>query len=206
MSRKTLEELGSNWHKLFEYLTETGTYVETKEDNNLFEECLSINVYVTCQIVIYCRTVLQTDVILSSKVCVAIASHLSGLDFGKAFYEKVLLTPGDMHFIFTTLKNTAPYKSKLTSAMKKGFKSKIESLTAEEVLSYRYYLIDIINLTHPISSNPKQIYNLRGKDYYALDIVMQGIEVPEVKFPKVLKNTLEVSPEEHFQNIINIKL
>lgn len=73
---------------------------------------------------------------------------------------------------------------KLSNAMKKGFKSVLESLDNYSLLKYKSNLIDLINLVHPNpKANPKQIVslNLETLDMQepipTLDAIMRGLPI-----------------------------
>lgn len=66
---------------------------------------------------------------------------------------------------------------KLTNAMKKGFKSALESLDSYSLLKYKSSLIDVINLVHPSSKASEQFVLVEGKETYTLDAIMKGLNV-----------------------------
>ena len=67
--------------------------------------------------------------------------------------------------------------TKLTNAMKKGFKAAIESYDSYQLLKYKSTLIDVINLVHPKSSDSQATVKVDGEDMYTIDAIMQGKNV-----------------------------
>jgi polyhydroxyalkanoate synthesis regulator phasin len=67
--------------------------------------------------------------------------------------------------------------TKLTNAMKKGFKSAIESLDTYSLLKYKSSLIDVINLVHPKGSESGATVKVDGEDVYTIDAIMRGLSV-----------------------------
>lgn len=67
--------------------------------------------------------------------------------------------------------------TKLTNAMKKGFKVAIESYDSYQLLKYKSSLIDVINLVHPKSSASQATVKIDGEDMYTIDAIMQGKNV-----------------------------
>lgn len=82
-----------------------------------------------------------------------LAAHLSGNDWAKTFYDKIVYRPDDMMeiaaYYFANGGKTLP------NAMKKGFAKAFDRFDAYQLAKYRneqksVKLVDIVNLVHPI--------------------------------------------------------
>ena len=170
-----------------------------KELQTLIDQCAKEDLYLTCQCIVYSRCLGEGMRTISHASSVFIAPYISGQEYSKRFYglwnkkeQKggVIFRPDDMAEILqgyialngqikqtVTLVNGVPQSSetstsgpKLSNAMKKGFKSVLESLDSYSLLKYKSKLIDIINLVHPspklstakIEYNGEQHYNLKS--------------------------------------------
>lgn len=186
------------------YRTDKQTLVELE---SLIKECATENLYLTCQCIVYSRCLGEGMRTISHAASVFIAPHLSGQEFGKRFYGLwnkkeskggVIFRPDDMSEIIagfvalngeyktTTVVNhrTGETSSevnvsgtKLTNAMKKGFKDALESMDSYSLLKYKSKLIDVINLTHPSGEKSGAIVKYEDKDVYTLDAIMRGYNV-----------------------------
>jgi hypothetical protein len=81
-----------------------------------------------------------------------LASRLSGKEYGARFYKKVSVRPDDMSEILAYYFSKG--NKKIANAMKKGFKSKLESMDPYLIDKYKMTkksisLVDLVNLTHP---------------------------------------------------------
>ena len=66
---------------------------------------------------------------------------------------------------------------KLSNAMKKGFKSALESLDTYSLLKYKSNLIDLINLVHPSPKLSKATVEYNGEKVSTIDAIMKGYNV-----------------------------
>ena len=177
-----------------------------KELQTLIDQCAKEDLYLTCQCIVYSRCIGEGMRTISHASSVFIAPYISGQEYSKRFYglwnkkeQKggVIFRPDDMAEILqgyialngqikqtVTLVNGVPQSSetstsgpKLSNAMKKGFKSVLESLDSYSLLKYKSKLIDIINLVHPSPrlSTAKIKYN--GEQVSTIDAVMKGYNV-----------------------------
>jgi len=147
---------------------------------------------------------------------VFIAPFISGLEWSKRFYGPwdkknkkggVIRRPDDMEEIMqgyiaingevetTSITNskgtsikTSIKGTKLTNAMKKGFKAAIESYDSYQLLKYKSSLIDIINLVHPKPADSQATVKVDGEDVYTIDAIIKGMNVQA--------NTWEVNQSE----------
>lgn len=94
----------------------------------------------------------------SSHVLAAdLANRVSGTDWGSRFYKNVSVRPDDMSEIlgyYLNVKRKDEKTKKITNAMKKGFRSKLESMDPYLIDKYKMpnreiSLIDLVNLFHP---------------------------------------------------------
>ena len=177
-----------------------------KELQTLIDQCAKEDLYLTCQCIVYSRCLGEGMRTISHASSVFIAPYISGQEYSKRFYglwnkkeQKggVIFRPDDMAEILqgyialngqikqtVTLVNGVPQSSetstsgpKLSNAMKKGFKSVLESLDSYSLLKYKSKLIDIINLVHPSPrlSTAKIEYN--GEQVSTIDAIMKGYNV-----------------------------
>lgn len=177
-----------------------------KELQTLIDQCAKEDLYLTCQCIVYSRCIGEGMRTISHASSIFIAPYISGQEYSKRFYglwnkkeQKggVIFRPDDMAEILqgyialnrqikqtVTLVNGVPQSSetstsgpKLSNAMKKGFKSVLESLDSYSLLKYKSKLIDIINLVHPSPklSTAKIEYN--GEQVSTIDAIMKGYNV-----------------------------
>lgn len=177
-----------------------------KELQTLIDQCAKEDLYLTCQCIVYSRCIGEGMRTISHASSVFIAPYISGQEYSKRFYglwnkkeQKggVIFRPDDMAEILqgyialngqikqtVTLVNGVSQSSetstsgpKLSNAMKKGFKSVLESLDSYSLLKYKSKLIDIINLVHPSPklSTAKIEYN--GEQVSTIDAIMKGYNV-----------------------------
>lgn len=185
----------SKWHRLLSmlntlklepqyYRSQTTTLVEL---SHLIKECALEDLYFTCQCIVYSRCLGEGMRTISHAASVFIAPYISGQTYAQRFYglwnkkEKqggVIYRPDDMLGItegFNALNSDK--NTKLTNAMKKGFKSALETLDGYSLLKYKNKLIDIINLTHPSSEKSGATVEFEGETVYVLDAIMKGLSV-----------------------------
>ena len=177
-----------------------------KELQTLIDNCAKEDLYLTCQCIVYSRCLGEGMRTISHASSVFIAPYISGQEYSKRFYglwnkkeQKggVIFRPDDMAEILqgyialngqikqtVTLVNGVPQSSetstsgpKLTNAMKKGFKSALESLDSYSLLKYKSNLIDIINLVHPSPKLSKATVEYNGEKVSTIDAIMKGYNV-----------------------------
>lgn len=171
----------------------------------LIKECATEDLYFTCQCIVYSRCLGEGMRTISHAASVFIAPYISGQEYSKRFYGPwdkknkrggVVFRPDDMAEIIagfvalngeykTTTVTTSQGSTttvditgtKLTNAMKKGFKSAIESYDSYQLLKYKSTLIDVINLVHPKPSESQATVKVNGEDVYTIDAIMRGMNV-----------------------------
>ena len=169
------------------------------------KECATEDLYFTCQCIVYSRCLGEGMRTISHAASVFIAPYISGQEYSKRFYGPwdkknkrggVIFRPDDMAEIIagfvalngeykTTTVTTSQGSTttvditgtKLTNAMKKGFKSAIESYDSYQLLKYKSTLIDVINLVHPKPSESQATVKVNGEDVYTIDAIMRGMNV-----------------------------
>lgn len=171
----------------------------------LIDECAKEDLYLTCQCIVYSRCLGEGMRTISHAASAVIAPYISGQEYSKRFYglwnkkeQKggVIFRPDDMSEILqgyvalngqvetTTVetKNSVTQTSavkgpKLSNAMKKGFKSVLETIDTYSLLKYKSNLIDIINLVHPSPTLSKAKVEYKGEQVSTLDAIMRGYNV-----------------------------
>jgi len=195
------------------YRTEQKTL---KELQDLIKLCATQDLYFTCQCIVYSRCLGEGMRTISHAAAVFVAPYISGQEYSKRFYGPwdkkkkrggLIYRPDDMSEIIsgfvalngeyktttiTTKEGTSTTVdisgTKLTNAMKKGFKAAIESYDTYSLLKYKSSLIDVINLVHPKPSESQATVKVEGEDVYTIDAIMRGMNV--------LAETWEVSQGE----------
>ena len=181
------------------YRSVTGT-VQTLQ--KLIAQCAKEDLYLTCQCIVYSRCLGEGMRTVNQAAAVFIAPYISGQEYSKRFYglwdkkgQKggVVFRPDDMAEILqgyaainarpetVTTKNSITHKlagPKLSNAMKKGFKTTLESLDEYSLLKYKSSLIDVINLVHPSSEKSTAVSTLENGDTMkTIDAIMKGFPV-----------------------------
>lgn len=103
------------------------------------------------QAAIYARTQFGMRSI-THVVASELAKHLSGIEWAKDFYDKIVYRPDDMMEI---LSYHAANNGKIPNSIKKGFAKAFDKFDKYTLAKYRgeskgYKLVDIVNLVHPI--------------------------------------------------------
>ena len=177
-----------------------------KELQALIDNCAKEDLYLTCQCIVYSRCLGEGMRTISHASSVFIAPYISGQEYSKRFYNLwnkkeqkggVIFRPDDMAEILAgyialngqiqqtvTTVNGVPVSNdvktsgpKLSNAMKKGFKSALESLDTYSLLKYKSNLIDIINLVHPSPKLSKATVEYNGEKVSTIDAIMKGYNV-----------------------------
>ena len=177
-----------------------------KELQTLIDQCAKEDLYLTCQCIVYSRCIGEGMRTISHASSVFIAPYISGQEYSKRFYglwnkkeQKggVIFRPDDMAEILAgyialngqvqqtvTTVDGVPVSNdvktsgpKLSNAMKKGFKSALESLDTYSLLKYKSNLIDIINLVHPSPKLSRATVEYNGEKISTIDAIMKGYNV-----------------------------
>lgn len=177
-----------------------------KELQTLIDSCAKEDLYLTCQCIVYSRCLGEGMRTISHASSVFIAPYISGQEYSKRFYglwnkkeQKggVIFRPDDMSEILqgyvalngqvartVTMINGVPQTDtqtvsgpKLSNAMKKGFKSALESLDSYSLLKYKSNLIDLINLVHPSPKLSRATVEYNGEQVSTINAIMKGYNV-----------------------------
>ena len=177
-----------------------------KELQTLIDNCAKEDLYLTCQCIVYSRCLGEGMRTISHASSVFIAPYISGQGYSKRFYNLwnkkeqkggVIFRPDDMAEILAgyialngqvqqtvTTVNGVPVSNdvktsgpKLSNAMKKGFKSALESLDTYSLLKYKSNLIDLINLVHPSPKLSRATVEYNGEKISTIDAIMKGYNV-----------------------------
>lgn len=171
----------------------------------VIKECAEEDLYFTCQCIVYSRNVGEGMRTISHAAGVFIAPYISGQEYSKRFYGPwdkknkkggLIARPDDMSEIIagfvalngksetTTVTNsegttssTITKGTKLTNAMKKGFRDAIESFDNYRLLKYKSSLIDVVNLVHPRVKESQAFVKVNGEEVYTIDAIMKGMNV-----------------------------
>lgn len=94
---------------------------------------------------------------ISHVIASELASRISGQEWAKDFYDKIVVRLDDMTEIMAYYleNNTNKSKPKFTNSMKKGFASAFDRYNGYHIAKYRgdgkeVKLVDIVNLVHPV--------------------------------------------------------
>ena len=127
---------------------------------------------------------------VSHLVSALLAKYVSGTDWGKRFYNRIVVRPDDMSEIVSAYANLNGMGlndlKKIPNSIKKGFKEALERLDAYQIDKYKMNsrqvkLIDLVNLLHP---SPTQ---KNGEAYKRL---MNGESLADLYESKVLEKEM----------------
>lgn len=89
-----------------------------------------------------------------------LTSQLAGFDWGKNFYDKVVVRPDDMTEILSyyLANKTDKNKPKFPNALKKGFATAFDKFDDYQISKYKMSnkevkLVDVVNIVHPIPTD-----------------------------------------------------
>ena len=187
------------WHKLLTmlntlkiedqfYKSAPQTVVDLKR---VVDECAKEDAYLVAQCIVYSRCVADGMRTVTQLASVFLSPHISGIDWSKRFYglwnkkEKkggMVYRPDDMVRIkeyFQAIHVKEDGKSlAIPNAMKKAFKTNLESLDSYAILKYKKGLIDIINLVHPKpNEKTSRMVEADGQTVEVLNAVIKGLKV-----------------------------
>lgn len=189
---ETQEKLKSNkWISLLIMLNTqklTDNYFETQQSviedlSMLIDQCAREDPYYTCQCIIYSKCQGTGMRAINNLAAAMISPYISGTEYSKRFYGPrniythtggIVTRPDDMYSIMKCF-SYLTQGTKLSNAMKKGFKAAIESYNSMQLIEHRTSLIDIINLVHPRSERKVFIEDNGVGEVYAIDAIMRGL-------------------------------
>lgn len=130
---------------------------ESETVNRILDKLKKVDPLFAAKLAVYTRN--EANMRSSSHlIAAAIAKKVSGSEWGKRFYNRIVVRPDDMSEIvsaYATL-NKMDLKSinKIPNSIKKGFKVALESLDAYQIDKYKMKkrnvtLVDLVRLFHP---------------------------------------------------------
>ena len=141
------------------FLSKEGSYYESSKEevNRILSLLDKIDPLFACKAAIYVRENGNMRSI-SHLLGAALAKYVSGTDWGKRFYNKIVVRPDDMSEIVSAYANLNGMGlndlKKIPNSIKKGFKEALERLDAYQIDKYKMQnrevsLIDLVRLFHP---------------------------------------------------------
>lgn len=173
------------------FLSKEGSYYESsnEEVKRILSLLDKIDPLFACKAAIYVRENGNMRSI-SHLLGAALANYISGQEYAKRFYNKLIVRPDDMSEIVSAYANLNGMGlndlKKIPNSIKKGFKEALERLDAYQIDKYKMNsrqvkLIDLVNLLHP---SPTQ---KNGEAYKRL---MNGESLADLYESKVLEKEM----------------
>lgn len=161
-------------------------YKNTDEQLRALQEAIEkVDPYFAAQAIIYSRCLGEGLRTVNQIAAALLTPYLRGKEWGKRFFSKWDKKAGRGGCIFR-LDDMVGIKSVyeqlagggvLANAMKKGFRSVLESSDAYQILKYKKAVIDLTNLVHPNISNCKGMVDVNGIQMVAIDALMRGLKI-----------------------------
>lgn len=148
---------------------------------------------------------------VSHLLAAELAPRISGEEWAKRFYTKILVRPDDMSEILSYYKNVMKQKA-VPNAMRKGFKSKLENLDPYLIDKYKMpgraiSLIDLVNLFRPKSTqkNAEAFKLLMTKDGKGIDKLYSSkiLEKEMSKAGTVSKEKVQEAKKEAIEAVLD---
>ena len=141
------------------FLSKEGSYYESsnEEVKRILSLLDKIDPLFACKAAIYVRENGNLRSI-SHLLGAALANYISGQEYAKRFYNKLIVRPDDMSEIVSAYANLNGMGlndvKKIPNSMKKGFKEALEGLDAYRIDKYKmktrsFSLVDLVRLFHP---------------------------------------------------------
>ena len=141
------------------FLSKEGSYYESsnEEVKRILSLLDKIDPLFACKAAIYVRENGNMRSI-SHLLGAALANYISGQEYAKRFYNKLIVRPDDMSEIMSAYANLNGMGlndvKKIPNSMKKGFKEALEGLDAYRIDKYKmktrsFSLVDLVRLFHP---------------------------------------------------------
>lgn len=141
------------------FLSKEGSYYESsnEEVKRILSLLDKIDPLFACKAAIYVRENGNMRSI-SHLLGAALANYISGQEYAKRFYNKLIVRPDDMSEIVSAYANLNGMGlndvKKIPNSMKKGFKEALEGLDAYRIDKYKmktrsFSLVDLVRLFHP---------------------------------------------------------
>lgn len=163
------------------YRTASQTLVDLK---SIIKECATIDAYLTAQCIVYSRVYGEGMRSINHVAAALIAPYIAGKAFAQRFYTfsdrstktgGTLFRPDDMKeiqsiFHYITGKT-------ITNAMRKGFKSALESMNSHGLLKYGKDMIDMIRLARPAATRSKATVKYNNESVKTIEALIKGYKV-----------------------------
>lgn len=141
------------------FLSKEGSYYESSDEEvkRILSLLDKIDPLFACKAAIYVRENGNMRSI-SHLLGAALANYISGQEYAKRFYNKLIVRPDDMSEIVSAYANLNGMGlndvKKIPNSMKKGFKEALEGLDAYRIDKYKmktrsFSLVDLVRLFHP---------------------------------------------------------
>lgn len=134
---------------------------ETEETKKIMGLLEKVDPLFSAKLAIYARTEGNMRSV-THLIAAYIAKFVSGTEWAKRFYNKIVIRPDDMAEILGCYQHLNKLDSlkKISNPIKKGFKTALERLDAYQIDKYRMAnreisLIDLVNMFHPSRSIQK---------------------------------------------------
>jgi 60 kDa SS-A/Ro ribonucleoprotein len=134
---------------------------------------------------------------VSHAMAAELAKYLSGEDYAKVFYDKIVIRPDDMMEILAYYDSNCGQK--IPNSIKKGFAKAFDKFDGYQLGKYRgenkeVKLVDVVNLVHPVP-------NERNKE--ALSALINGNLKNSKTWESMLSNAGQVAKDE--EDLSNLK-
>ena len=164
------------------------SYYESESEvlNRIKDNMAKCDPLFVAKLAVYTRN--EANMRSSSHVLAAeLAQRAAGQEWARRFYEKIIVRPDDMSEIVAYYKNIMK-QSKFSSAMRAGFKKRLEKLDAYLIDKYKMKnreisLIDLVNLFHPAS-------NKKNEKAFELLVKNNGKGIGELYASKILEKEM----------------
>ena len=165
-----------------------------------------VDTHFIAQLAIYTRTQANMRT-MSHFLAGELAARLSGKEYAKRFYDKIVVRPDDMSEILSYLLNVKGINS-IPNAVRKGFKTYCEKLNPYQIDKYKMKtkeisLVDIFNLVHPKANQSNSEAFRRLMNGESLDDLYEGVIFEKAK-SKAGKDS-EARSEAFTEVLTNIK-
>ena len=138
------------------FLTDAYYEKETEVTNRIIKLIDKVDPLFAAKLAIYARNEGKLRSV-THLISAYLAKHISGTDWGKRFYNKIVIRPDDMSEIlscYSHLNGSDTKVNKIPNSIKCGFKAALERLDAYQIDKYKMErrsisLIDLVNMFHP---------------------------------------------------------
>lgn len=190
------------------FLSKEGSYYESsnEEVKRILSLLDKIDPLFACKAAIYVRENGNMRSI-SHLLGAALANYISGQEYAKRFYNKLIVRPDDMSEIVSAYANLNGMGlndvKKIPNSMKKGFKEALEGLDAYRIDKYKmktrsFSLVDLVRLFHPKATQKNAEAYKRLIDGKSLADLYES-KVLEKEMTKAGQTTKDATQEEKME-------